>query len=415
MNNKKLWVFLVSVSLVTVLTLTSIITGCDGTTPTQETKTLKIGGSMPLSGPVSAAGLAFSQGWELAVDKINEEGGLEIGDSTYMIELIVEDSKASPEGGTTAATKLCYQDGVKLLMGDIADYMIPPIYEVTSEAGVLFCVTQKLSSKDVPGSYGNPGSDMPLLIRMAPTNIPEIGMVAVEYLVENYPEVKTIGLMSPAFPEYEVLPEYYATLWAPLGLEVIPEQEMFPPDLIDFNPVVSRLLETNPDAIVGGSTLSQFPLIVKTAREMGFNGPIVFPAVCDPGYAGEVMPNLSDVITCGIPMDAPNLPDAINEVIELGQAKYGAKNFVEDSIFAYDQVMLLAQVLVKAQSVDPQTVQDTFETLTVPGSLQSVFGSAYVGGLESTGVNRVLVRPHPLSCLVNGVGEFLGLFPVEVK
>jgi hypothetical protein len=86
----------------------------------------------------------------------------------------------------------------------------------------------------------------------------------------------------------------------------------------------------------------------------------------------------------------------------------------EDAIFAYDEIMLLAQTLEKAQSTDPQTVQDTFETLTAPGSLQSIFGAAYVGGLETTGVNRVLVRPSSLSHVVNGNGEFIGMFPRDI-
>jgi branched-chain amino acid transport system substrate-binding protein len=399
------------IPLAVILISGLVFSGC--AEPAPASNTLKIGGCMPLSGPASAAGIAWKQGWELAFEKINAEGGLKIGSDTYTLELLLEDSKGSAEGGATAATKLCYQNSVKFLMGDISDFMVPPIYAVTSEAGALFCASLVMYSESVPGSYADVGPDKPLLIRMTLTT-DETCSMSIQHLVKNYPNAKTIGLMALAFPECDTLNTYYAAAWEPFGLSVSPDYERYPPDLVDFVPTLTRLLATEPDAIVDlSSTLNQFQLIVKTARDLGFNGPIIYPLPCDPLYVAEVMPNISDVITCGFTMDDPNLPDAIKEVIELGRAKYGT-DLMEDSIFAYDQVMLLAQMLVKANSVEPKVVQDTFETMTAPGSLQSVFGPANSGGLEKTGVNRALVRPSPLSRLINGKGELVGMFTIEI-
>jgi branched-chain amino acid transport system substrate-binding protein len=224
-----------------------------------------------------------------------------------------------------------------------------------------------------------------------------------------------VSLMCLGFPYFEPFQQKFAADWAPLGLTVNSNFEMFPPDFMDFNPMITRVLADNPDAIfLISSTLSQFPLVVKAARDAGFNGPIVFGVWAEPGYAAEATPNLSDVITCGMPMDAPNLPAAIKEVIEMGYDKYGTQDFVEDSVFAYDQIILLAQVMEKAQSIDPQEVLNTFETLSESGELQSIFGPAYVGGLQTYGTNRVLVKPIPLSRLVNGQGEFIGMFTADI-
>jgi hypothetical protein len=141
---------------------------------------------------------------------------------------------------------------------------------------------------------------------------------------------------------------------------------------------------------------------------MGFNGPIVYGPPLDPGFVAVAAPNVSDVIAPGFAMDAPNLPDSVKDVIAMGRAKYG-KDLVQDAIPAYDEVMLFAQTLEKAKSIDPQTVLNTFETLTSPGDLKSVYGKAYVGGMKTTGVNRIAIRPTPLSVLVNGTGKFLGM------
>jgi len=433
MNIKKLSPFLVSAILILILALLPVISGCAGSTSTPATsaqaptssapatsspaaanKTLKLGGCMPLSGPPSAAGIAWKQGWELAVEQINKAGGLQIGKDKYNFDISVEDTKASAEGGTTGATKLVLQENIKFVMGDIADFMIPAIYKVTAEGGALFCESLLATSADVPGSFADVAPDKPLLIRMTPANS-ELDIIPIQYVIKNYPQVKSIGFIALAFPDYDNLAKVYAANWAPLGLTVSSDYERIAPDTIDFNPIMSRLLATKPDVIYDlRSTLSQFPLVVKAARDAGFNGPIVFPLPANPADAAGAGVNLSDVFTLGVAMDDPKAPDAVKKVITLGRAKYGNKDFIEDSIFAYDQLMMLTQMLQKAQSVDPQTVIKTYETLKKSGDLQSVFGPAYVGGLKKTGVNRVLVRPVPLSRLVNGQGEFIGMFSVDI-
>jgi branched-chain amino acid transport system substrate-binding protein len=415
MHNKKLWALLASVSLVIILTLIPIITGCAGPTPTPtpEVKTLKLGGCLPLTGPASVAGLAFKQGWDMAVDKINEEGGLKIGGSTYMIDLIIEDDKSNPEGATTAATKLCYEDKVKFVLGSLDPILFAPAYKITCENEALMIITMLPASEALPGCYAGVGPDKPLLIKIGVSHDENL-VPLIKYFVENYPNVKTVCMMALDFPEYQPLRDYYATEWAPLGLEVNPNYELFPADCMDFTPYVSRSLAANPDAIyVPASAPTHLILIIKTSRELGFNGPILYGPPFDPSAIVQAVPNLSDVITPAFALDAPNLPDSVKEVVAAGRARYG-NDLVEDAIFAYDQVILFAQLLEKTQSLDPQTVLNTFETLTKPGDLQSIFGPAYVGGLKTTGVNRVLVRPTPLSRVMNGKGEFLGMFPKEV-
>ena len=112
-------------------------------------------------------------------------------------------------------------------------------------------------------------------------------------------------------------------------------------------------------------------------------------------------------------VDDPDLPSVIKEIKARWLAKY-AEDFVSDAVFAYDGAWILAQVIEKAQSVDPQAVLSTFETLSQPGSLQSVFGEARVGGLKTFGANRVLVRPIPISGLINGKAEVYRYYTPEI-
>ena len=42
-------------------------------------KKIKIGSIMPISGPLSVVGMAWTRGWELFFEKINEQGGIKVG------------------------------------------------------------------------------------------------------------------------------------------------------------------------------------------------------------------------------------------------------------------------------------------------------------------------------------------------
>ena len=44
-------------------------------------------------------------------------------------------------------------------------------------------------------------------------------------------------------------------------------------------------------------------------------------------------------------------------------------------------------------------VVETLEGMSEPGSLQTTFGPGHMGGLQTLGVNRELVRPIPITVI----------------
>ena len=70
---------------------------------------IKIGVITPLSGSMSYWGLPSTNGMKLAVEEINNAGGI----SNKKLELVVEDSKGDVAEGANAANKLINIDKVK--------------------------------------------------------------------------------------------------------------------------------------------------------------------------------------------------------------------------------------------------------------------------------------------------------------
>jgi branched-chain amino acid transport system substrate-binding protein len=377
-----------------------------------KTETLQIGGSMPLSGPASVAGLAVANGWKAAVDKVNADGGLTIGDTNYQLKFIAEDSKGTTDGATTAATKLILQDNVKFIIGDISDNMADAIYAVSGKAGALYFNTLPVNGIDVPGALGQPGVDKPLLLDSVPPESYE-DIVAAKYLVENYPNAKKIAVAAISFSDYDSYKELYTKNWGPLGLTIV-GFERFDPPTTDWVPVTTKLLASKPDAIcVSRAAIPGLMGIVKAAREQGFTGPIFYCTPTDISLVLQVGQNVTDVFGTGLAPDAPNLPQAMKDAIADLKAKFG-KDFTTDCLVGYGQIMLLTQMITKAQSVDPAKVAETFATLTNPGDLQSLNGPAYVSGKVTYGVNCLIVRPVPISRLVDGKAEFVRMNDIVV-
>ena len=60
---------------------------------------LKIGAIGSLSGGGTAWGLALQRGFTLAIDEVNQAGGLKIGGQTYKPRLVMVDDQYSATGG----------------------------------------------------------------------------------------------------------------------------------------------------------------------------------------------------------------------------------------------------------------------------------------------------------------------------
>jgi hypothetical protein len=132
---------------------------------------------------------------------------------------------------------------------------------------------------------------------------------------------------------------------------------------------------------------------------MGFTGPVFCSTHLDVSFANTVAGGGNvDMFGAGVCLaDIDTLPQAMKDA----HAEYAAKGYppadeiADVYLVGYNGLWVLLQAIEKAQSVDPQAVYDAYSTLTNPGDLQTLWGDgAYVGGLESAGVNLVLNEPY---------------------
>jgi branched-chain amino acid transport system substrate-binding protein len=400
-NNKK---GKVRFTNVLVLVLVIMFVFCGYAKADTATKVLKIGSSMALSGPLGTIGLAWTRGFNICCDVFNDKGGLTIGKEKYQVQMINEDGKGNAEGCAAATAKLIDQDGVKFVIGSITDPEGQAIYKVTAPAKALHIV----SWLNTPGGPVDVSPQRPLKVRNTIHNY-MVHPILYDYLVKNYPNVKTV-----VYAELNIGIEHVVANRKAVaekhGLKPL-ATEFYPFESFDFYPLYTKLLSHHPDAIdIGSSTPDHASMHVKVARQMGFKGPIFHDSPPDPAIilnaAGAEA--CEDVFGCGVDIRSSGVTAEMRKVEKGWKAKY-SEDFISDAFPAFDVTWVLFQAMEKAQSVDPEVVLKTLEKMTKPGSLQTVYGPAYMGGLKTYGVNRVLVRPVPISRIKNGKTELVSL------
>ena len=264
-----------------------------------EEKVIKIGGAVPLSGPVAYWGISTMQGWVDGAAVINERGGVKIGDDHYKLKIITYDTKGTVADSRAATTRLVEQDKCKYVFSQAAASTIGmlQITEPNEVVSIVACW----------GYLKQFGKDFPFHFRAEMSDY-EQGFAYVPFMLEYYgkDKLKTAAFIGPDDKDgydchysYQRLMDYYGI--KQLGVEYFNWEDT------DFYPIVTKTLKSKPDFIVTSPTPPGITAsIVKAAREMGYKGPIASPAASETvtilEVAGEYADDVVLPVTCVDPV-----------------------------------------------------------------------------------------------------------------
>jgi len=98
---------------------------------------VKVGLIAPLSGEYAATtGQPAVDAAQLALDEVNEAGGLEVAGKRYTVILVTADNEGNPETAVSAAQRLINQEGVAAIIGPLFSSNAIPVAAVAEKAGI---------------------------------------------------------------------------------------------------------------------------------------------------------------------------------------------------------------------------------------------------------------------------------------
>jgi len=353
-------------------------------------KTIKIGGAVPLSGPVAYWGISTMQGFVDGAAVINDAGGIVINGEPHMLEIINYDTKGETADARAATLRLVEQDKVKYVYSQAAASTVGML-QVTEPAGVLSIVAcwgyLKLFGKDYPLHFRAEMSDY------------EQGFAYIPFMQEHYGKdsLKSAAFIGPDDQDGKDCNYSYQRLMKYYGIEE-KGVEYFNWEDTDFYPIVAKTIRTNPDFIVTSPTPPGITgSIVKAARELGYKGPIASPAASETKTILEVVGEMANDVILPVTNVEPTAPAQV-AIRDRFMKRFGDFNALAGN-YSWWIYALKAAFEAAGTADDPKAVAEALGNVV----LQDTYcGKVAWAGEKSFGVKRQGVYDCYTTLIENG-------------
>ncbi|MBC2581231.1 ABC transporter substrate-binding protein [Clostridium sp. DJ247] len=336
--------------LLATLFVTGSLAGCGkSTSESAKSDKIKVGLNYELSGALATYGQALVEGIDLAFEEINKNGGV-LG---KQIEAIKVDNKSENAESANVATKLATRNKVVAMLGAAtsgntkaaAPIAVQNKVPLISASATADDVTVDSNGKVREYVFKTCFSDSFQGVDMANFAYSDLGKKNAALLVDSTSDYSK-GL-SKSFTE----------TYKKLGGNIVTEQAYQAKDT-DFKAVLTKIKGTNPDVVFLPGYYEEVGLIVKQARELGLNVPIL-------GGDGYDSPKLLELAGKSALNDVYysnhySSKDTAPEVVKFKEAFKAKYNKEPDAFNAlgYDMAYLLADAIKRSGEADPVKIKD---------------------------------------------------------
>ena len=348
MNQKSNWKKKVCFLLAGVA-LAGLVAGCGGDKKADDGNTIKIGANFELTGAVAVYGQSGFNGVELAVEEINAAGGV----NGKKLELVKYDTKSEVSEATNGATKLITENKVKALIGP-----------ATSGAGVAaqqIATDNKIPMISPSGTAENVTVDNKGMVRKYIFRTPFIDSfqgIAMGKFASTSLKAKTAAIYLDNSSDYaKGLAKYFEEEFVKSGGTVVTKEAYLQKDT-DFKSTLTKMKASNPDVIYVPGYYQEVSMIIKQARELGMNQPML-------GGDGWDSPKLAEVAGAAALENtymsnhyaSGDSDPKVKAFEEKYQKKYGAKPEAFAAL-GYDSVYILMDAIKRAGGTDGDKVAE---------------------------------------------------------
>lgn len=389
----------IAAALALVLLLGLVLPGCAADEGTEGTAgnggsedTIIIGSALCQTGIQAPLDEPALRGAQLAVDVLNEQGGI-LGKK---VELVAMDGKSDPVTAGNVAKQLIGDGAVAIIAPSDFDFGGPASRE--AQAAGLVGISPSASSP----LYGSAAlGDKQFTLSMWNTTM---GAVMAEYAY-NELGYRSVYVITDDFIDYtKSLSKYFIVAFEELGGKVYFE-DTYTQGQADASAQIARIkaLPEQPDFVYVSSYMPDLALIIRTLRESGINVPVVGGDAYDDPALFEALGTEygSDIYfdTHGYLSDEGH--PGYSDFLAAYKAKFGGEPDALWVLPGYDVVMVLAQAMEEAGTTDGAEVAKAMESMTFDCLTGELDWADAAGGHEPNKAAAVVK-------LDKGVPSFIG-------
>ena len=226
-------------------------------------ETVNIGFTGPLSGGAALYGENTLEGLRMAVEEINADGGIDVDGTQYEINIESLDDMYSPSRAAVNGKRLVQQSNTPVVF--------------TPHSGGTFAL-QAFNERDgflimsytsIP-SVTEKGNELTVKI---PPNFTDYVEPFTQIAMERFG--KKLGVANATHDYAKYWTKAFVPAWKEAGGEVVASNPMDYNKSADFYTGVSKVLSADPDVLFVGGASEPTGLVVRQARELGFEGGFV--------------------------------------------------------------------------------------------------------------------------------------------
>ncbi|HEY1795140.1 MAG TPA: amino acid ABC transporter substrate-binding protein [Stellaceae bacterium] len=317
---------------------------------------IKIGFSMELTGPFSVVGKTGLAAFQIWAEDVNAKGGL-LG---RPVKLVYYDDQSNPANVPGIYTKLIDVDKVDLLISSYGTNLVVPAMPVAIQHNRLFFGLFALAANDK--------FHYPKYFSMLPFGPDPVKTFAEGYFdlaAAQNPKPKTVAIVG-ADAEFQHKATDSARGHAKrVGMEVVYDKS-YPPNTVDFSPIVRAIQAAKPDIVYMSSYPSDTVGILRSVGEIGLDAKMIGGGLAGL-QAAAVRTQLGDaangVVNTDLWEPTPTMQfPGVMDFLKKYQA-VAAKEGIDQlgyflPPFAYSELQVLAQAVEATKSLDDAKLAD---------------------------------------------------------
>ena len=317
-----------------------LMTGCGSDKAAGDT--IKIGAIDEMTGGNDSYGTSMMRGFNMAVKEINANGGI----NGKKIALVEADTKSEPAEAANAMSKLINQDKVSMVAGIFTSSSAIAACNISETAKISYLA---IGATNPSVTVAKDGSTKPNTFRVCFID-PFQGTVGANF-VSNELKAKTAALYIDNSSDYSKgLADFFKKSFTANGGSIVIEEAYLQKDT-DFKAVLTKIKAANPEVIYVPGYYEEVGKIVKQARELGIDVPIVG----GDGWDSPKLPEIAGAAALNNTYFTNHYSAESKAFVTAFEKEYNKKPDAP-AVLGYDGIKLLADAIKRAGSAEPAKV-----------------------------------------------------------
>jgi branched-chain amino acid transport system substrate-binding protein len=338
-------------SLIIIVTMVLVTFG-GVSTYAQEDEPIYLGGIHPLTGGLSADGIQMDNAIQMAIDEINEAGGVLDGRE---LAYLSADSTGSAEVGQTEAERLI-DEGAVALIGTFQSSVTANVATIAEREEVPLVI-------DVAVADAILDQEFEYVFRLQPnaTSMGVNGAIFLGQLAEELEEeVSTIVYLYEGTTGYgDSVREAFVTQAEEEGFEILEEIPYDPFNVSDLTTEMTLINSLAPDILVVTGYYNDGLLAAEAADDVLLDVKAVYGVAQGTYDQPQFVEDVEDLAECffdsNYHWDASD--EAAAEVREAYEELY-EEEMRTSAVLSYQAVYVIADAIERAESADPADIRD---------------------------------------------------------